>query len=78
MHYTMHVPMGRPRTKDFDLPPRMRRKGKALYYDHGNGHWTPLGSDLARAKRRWADFECVSTQRGVADLVDRYLTDCCG
>lgn len=68
--------MGRPRTKDFDLPPRMARKGDALYYV-ARGKWIPLGSDLARAKRRWADLECVSVDRTVGDLVDRYLADCC-
>lgn len=77
MHYTMLAPMGRPRTRDFDLPPRMRRKGKAYYHDNGKGKWTPLGSDLARAKRKWADLEYVITERSVADLVDRYLADCC-
>lgn len=53
----------------------MRRKGKALYYDHGDGRWTPLGSDLARAKRLWADMEYTVEQRTVADLVNRFLQD---
>ncbi len=77
MHCTIRVPMGRPRTKDFDLPPHMRKVGNAHYYDHGNGKWTPLGSDRARANRLWADLECVCQERTVADLVERYLADCC-
>lgn len=53
--------MGRRRSKDFDLPPHMRRKGNAYYYDHGpkDGHryWQPLGTDFAEAKRRWGQIE---------------------
>jgi integrase len=53
----------------------MYRRGKALYYVGADGRWIPLGSDLARAKRRWADFECVVEQRTVAELCERYIAD---
>ena len=71
----MFAPMGRPRSRDFDLPPRMYRRGKALYYVGADKRWIPLGSDLGRAKRIWADLEVVIEQRTVADLCDRYIDD---
>lgn len=66
--------VGRKRTRDFDLPPRLYRRGGAYYYVAGN-KWTALGSNLAVAKRRWADLEYVAEQRTVADLVARYLDE---
>lgn len=74
------VPMGRRRTKDFDLPPHMQRKGGALYYVT-NGtprEWIPLGSDLNRARRLWADLEGTVAERTVETLVTRYLTEFAG
>ena len=73
--YTIPVPMGRKRLTDFDLPPRMYRRGQALYYVGADRKWRPLGSDLAKAKRLWADLEYVIEHRTVADLVDRYIAD---
>lgn len=75
MHATIFVPMGRKRTRDFDLPPRMYRRGKALYYVGGDRRWVPLGNDLSRAKRLWAEFECVQDSHTVADLVSHYIAD---
>ena len=65
--YTITLPVGRKRTKDFDLPPHLHRRGKALYYVGADRKWIPLGSDLGRAKRRWADLEYVVEARTVAD-----------
>lgn len=48
--------MGRPRIKDRDLPPRMRRSHGALYHV-SRGVWAPLGKDLAQALRQWAELE---------------------
>jgi integrase len=48
--------MGRPRTKDKDLPPRMRRRGKRYYY-RAQGREIPLGPDLVKARTRWAELE---------------------
>lgn len=70
------VQMGRKRTKDFDLPPRMQRRGERLYYVGANKRWVPLGTDLAYAKRRWADFEAVGEDATVGALCDRYVGDC--
>lgn len=69
--------MGRRRTKDLDLPPRMRRRGQAYYYDHGGKprRWEPLGADKPKALRQWAELEGKHDQdRTVAAAIDRYLT----
>lgn len=73
--------MGRRRTRDFDLPPRMQRKGGALYYVTNDvpRRWIPLGSDLNLARRLWADLECsCDAGETVATLLPRYLADCGG
>lgn len=70
------VLMGRKRTRDFDLPPRLYRRGARFYYVTHERRWIPLGTDLARAKRLWADYECLGCAGNVPDLVDRYLADC--
>lgn len=49
--------MGRPRTRDKDLPLRLRRKGKRFYYRHRDGREIPCGPDLAKARLLWAEFE---------------------
>lgn len=62
----------RPKTTGRDLPPRMIRRTKKLksgkiwvgyYYngidEDGARHEYPLGNDLAEAKKKWAEFECV-------------------
>lgn len=50
--------MGRRRQTDHDLPPRLRRKGRAYYFvtSAKPRRWIPLGSDLAAALRQWADL----------------------
>ena len=68
--------MGRRRSKHFDLPPRMQMKGSAYYYVCGSPsrQWVPLGSDLAKAKRKWADLDAGAPQSlSVGDLVQKYL-----
>lgn len=56
-------PMGRPRLRDLHLPPRMRRRGKRYYY-RAAGKEIALGSDLARARAQWAEFENVHLAAG--------------
>lgn len=67
--------MGRPRTRDRDLPPRMYAKkaadGTRRYY-YGR-QMLALGSDLAAAKRLWAEYEYASPNYTVEHLVSRYL-----
>lgn len=65
--------MGRPRTLYFDLPPRMRQKGNALYYVGADKRWIPLGSDLAKARLLWARYEDVASSHSMAELVDTYI-----
>jgi integrase len=69
-------PLGRKRTRNFDLPPHMAMKGERYYYVC-NGKprvWIPLGTDRARALRLWAEHE-AGPQVGlsVGDLVQRYI-----
>lgn len=51
--------MGRRRSKDFDLPPRMHRKGERFFYVTGTRprKWIPLGDDINEARRQWAKLE---------------------
>ena len=69
--------MGRKRSKDHDLPPRMARKGASYYYvcNSRPRKWLPLGQDLARAKRRWAELDAPLQPAAltVADLVQKYI-----
>lgn len=69
-------PLGRKRTVNHDLPPRMARKGASYYYVQNHPRrWIPLGNDLARAKRLWARYECSVGPLQVGELLDRYLVD---
>jgi integrase len=52
--------MGRPKSKWFDLPPRMSArplKKSIRYYYQANGKKIPLGTNLAAAKEKWAQLE---------------------
>lgn len=69
-------PMGRKRSRDFDLPPRLYRRGARYYYVTHERRWIPLGADLDHAKRLWADYECIGHEATIASLLDRYLADC--
>lgn len=68
--------MGRKRTTNFDLPPRLQRKGTSYYYVCSSKprKWLPLGRDLAVAKRRWAELE-GGTASGltVGQLVQQFV-----
>lgn len=69
-------PMGRPRLRDRDLPPRMRRKGKRFYYRSQGGKEIALGPDLAKARAKWAELENLhltadSLFRSVAEKFER-------
>lgn len=51
--------LGRKRTRDFDLPPRLHRRGTA-YWHVSSGkprRWISLGTDRADALRKWAQLE---------------------
>jgi integrase len=67
--------VGRRRENDLELPRRMRRKGKAFYYDAGGKprKWLPLGSDKAIALLKWAEMEGSDQTATVSGLIDKYL-----
>ena len=70
-------PMGRKRTKDHDLPPRMGRKGQAFYYVTNTTprKWIALGSDLAVARVKWAELEAgPKDETMLSVLVDEWLS----
>ncbi len=51
--------MGRRRSQDFNLPPRMHRKGDTFYYVTSTlpRKWIKLGKDLHQARLQWAELE---------------------
>lgn len=68
--------MGRPKSKHKDLPPRMIPRvypsgAISYYYNAGPNDRRPLGSNLARAKLKWAELESslsiAGTFRSVAE-----------
>lgn len=69
--------MGRKRSKDFDLPPNVYRKGTRLYWRNpaNRSQWTPLGDDINEARRRWAELEgevISDTDKALHVIVRRY------
>lgn len=68
--------MGRRRTKDFDLPPHMRRKGDFYYYDHGGKprKYTPLGKSRPEAMAQWALLYAAETGEVVAQADALFAT----
>lgn len=81
--------MNRPRTVNADLPPRMMRRVRTLksgkqwigyYYHVGAGQKeVPLGTDLAEAKRKWAELEgkpaAAPDTTQLASAFKKYLED---
>lgn len=67
--------VGRRRTKDLHLPPRMRKKGHAYYYDTGGKprRYIPLGSDLAAARIQWAELSNTGEGRTVQHMIDWFF-----
>lgn len=71
--------MGRKRTSNHDLPPRMHRKGEAYYHVTSSmpRKWTCLGSSLPQAKLKWAELEMVgSDDKTFETLAERYMAEC--
>jgi integrase len=64
--------MGRPKIHAKDLPQHMRMKGKSYYHVYKN-KWTPLGSDLALARIKWAEIEGVSDKQTFNAALDKYV-----
>lgn len=70
--------MGRRRTINLDLPPRMARKGRAYYHVASVGlrQWKPLGGDKALALLKWAELEGRTDVRTFGNALDRFLAEC--
>jgi len=68
--------MGRRRTRDRHLPPRLYRRHGA-YWHVVAGKWTRLSDDLGEALRRWAEREGAAPETGetVGEAIDRYLRE---
>lgn len=66
--------MGRRRTKDKDLPPRMHRKHGAFWHVRA-GKWTRLASldDQVTAFARYAEIEQGGGGRTVQDAINRFI-----
>lgn len=67
--------VGRRRQTRLDLPPRMHAKGETYYHVSNTKprKWTPLGSDLARARLKWAELENMPILAGsVEALINRF------
>jgi integrase len=71
--------MGRPRTRNLDLPPRMRMHHGAYWYVAGSPQtWTRLGTDRAAALLEWARLEGAAAPAAVATVsaaITRYRRD---
>lgn len=70
--------MGRRRTNNLDLPPRLYLRGSTHYYVSADGKWHNLGKDKGRALRLWAELECVPQHVSVGEIVRRYVSECMG
>lgn len=68
--------MGRPRTHDFGLPPRVYRRGASFYYVDLSGKWHSLGQDERVMRHRWAEMHSVEEVLTIDKLVHRYMDEC--
>lgn len=68
--------MGRRRTGNFNLPPRMHKKGDMHYYVTTTipRKWIPLDKDLPRAKVMWAQIEAKDTTDRFSDALDAWIS----
>jgi integrase len=70
--------MGRKRTSNFDLPPRMHKKGDCYYYVTTTSprKWIRLDKSLPVAKQMWASLEGAGTPGTFESLANRFLAEC--
>jgi integrase len=70
--------MGRRRTSNFDLPPRMHKKGDCYYYVTTTKprKWIRLDKSLAVAKQMWASLEGAGTPGTFESLANKFLAEC--
>lgn len=76
--------MGRRRTKNLNLPPRMYQKHGAFYYVDRQNKWIRLSADKAEALAKWAEIEGETPVDGSAErqrpgtvgaLIERFLVE---
>lgn len=61
----MATPMGRRRTKDYDLPPHMTRRAGRYYYGRNQ---VALGADFPAALRKYAELHTGTPARGTFEM----------
>jgi len=86
----MPAPMGRPRTKDKDLPPGVRLKGGRYYWQptsaaeraakraRGEKVEISLGTDPVEMRKAWSRLNPIgddAVEGTVGTLINRYLED---
>ncbi len=71
--------MGRKRSRNHRLPPRMHLKGSVYYHVTSTGggrKWTRLSSSYAQALAKWSEIEgSISSGERVSEAIDRYLIE---
>jgi integrase len=72
--------MGRKRTNNLNLPPRMAVKNGRYYHVSSTlpRKWTPLGADINEARRKWADLEsepAAAEDKTFSVIARRYLRE---
>jgi integrase len=72
--------MGRKRTNNLNLPPRMAVKSGRYYHVSSTlpRKWTPLGADINEARRKWADLESepvVADDKTFSVVARRYMRE---
>jgi hypothetical protein len=72
--------MGRKRTTNHNLPPRMNLKSGRYYHVSSTlpRKWTPLGNDLNEARRKWAELESepiAADDKSFSVVARRYMRD---
>jgi integrase len=70
--------MGRRRTKDLGLPPRVYRRGASFYYVDLSGRWHALGRDETVMRHRWAEMHCVEEVMTIDKMIHTYMAECMG
>lgn len=72
--------MGRKRTNNLNLPPRMAVKSGRYYHVSSTlpRKWTPLGADINEARRKWADLESelvIADDKTFSVVARRYMRE---
>lgn len=71
-------PMGRKRSSNHDLPPRMHIKGGCYYYVTSTTprKWIRLDKSIQVAKQMWASLEGAGTPGTFESLANKFMAEC--